>query len=1459
MPKASRSREGRLRKTKAQLIDELETLERRIAGPEGGGTLLTDVIESIPEGFSYYDADDRLVLCNKAHKDIFGYSDTEAVPGASYVDLIRLDIARGIVVRNEEGGDGYLRRRKKRRRQAAGAYEMQLADGRWIQIRDCRTASGGLVSIQSDVTGLKRAEKALRESERRYETITANIPGVVYERVLHPDGGISFPYVSAGLRETHSLDPEEVMRDPAAWSTTTHPDDRERLEKSNAESLEKLEDWNLEYRIVARDGTTKWLRGTSHVRRDATGDVVWDGVLLDITEEHLSQQRISDLAKFPSEDPNPIVRVTPEAKVLYANDAARAVYGLVVGGKRSMLTRKLGNALEASSRGGKGQEQEFTSGDRIFAFVFTPVPGKSYINVYGRDVTEEHRAKQELVTARERSAAAEALLRDAIDNISDGFVVYDSDGRLVTCNQKWKNIYGYSAEDAAPGVKYEDLVRLDLAKGVVADQRGQAEAYYKHRLAYRKEQEGAFEVELVDGRWILIRERPTSSGGRVGIQADITERKRAEEALRESEERYALAMRAIDEGVYEWNVNTEEFYYSPGVRDILGLPVEEVKSREDFLERIHPDDRQCYRDAYVALFKGETERLNCDVRYRDSEGDWRWTRQHAVVVRDEKGGVHRVVGASGDITELMQREQALRESEQFLATVLDNLPAAVGLRDRNGRYIRVNPQYEKAYGVTNDVARGRTLPEVLPKNTAEEYAALDREAIKQRQAVVRELTVKEADGEHIVVATYFPVLDPSGDVIATGVVDHDITERKEAEQALRQNQALFDQAAQLAHLGHWAHNEVEDRVIYCSEEVARIHGVTVDEHLASLSSTEKDIERAHPEDRDKLGRVLRQAQKQATAYDVEYRIVRPDGEIRHVREMGEPVLDDSGSLIRSFGTIQDITERKRAEETLRDSREMLFAVVNAVPAMINAKDRDSRYVFINRYQAELYGVSEDEAIGKTAGNLLGRKYGAQTRRLDRKVIESGEALPHYEEDHTDAHGVRRELLATKVPLKDKEDQVRGIVTVALDISDRKRAEQALKESETRFVQAARLANLGHWAWDEIEDRCTYCSEELARIHGFTVDEYLAATNNVEGDLARIHPDDRVEYYRVTRVWANRQDTYDIEYRIVQPDGKVRHVRELAEAIRDETGRMVRSFGTLQDITERKRAEEELLEAKRQSEEAGELVAEKNRMLESLSNQLSKYLSPQVYASIFSGEQSVEIASKRKKLTVFFSDIANFTGTTDSLESEELTNLLNHYLTEMSKIALDHGATIDKYVGDAIIAFFGDPETRGVKEDARTCVNMAIAMQRRMQELQSEWLDMGLERPFQLRIGINTGFCTVGNFGSGDRMDYTIIGNEVNLAARLESLTEVGGILMAHETHSLVKDTVMSEEGDTLTVKGFARPVRTYRVIGRYDDLAEQGRVIRKEQDGIRVLVDLKKGDKADAIQAIEDVLSQLKG
>ncbi len=290
-----------------------------------------------------------------------------------------------------------------------------------------------------------------------------------------------------------------------------------------------------------------------------------------------------------------------------------------------------------------------------------------------------------------------------------------------------------------------------------------------------------------------------------------------------------------------------------------------------------------------------------------------------------------------------------------------------------------------------------------------------------------------------------------------------------------------------------------------------------------------------------------------------------------------------------------------------------------------------------------------------------------------------------------------------------------------------------------------------------------------------------------------------------------------------------------------------------------RNEQQLNAMTEEQRKANEIIAKKNKELEALSKKLSKYLSPQIYHSIFTGAQNVEIASTRKKLTIFFSDVVNFTETTDKLESEDLTQLLNRYLTEMSNIALAHGATIDKYIGDAIMVFFGDPESRGVKEDARACVRMAVAMLKRLRELQAEWQELGAEKPFKVRIGINTGYVTVGNFGSQDRMDYTIIGSTVNLTARLQSHADVDGILLGHETYSLVKDEVAAEERAPIKVKGFAEPIRCYKVLGLYDDLASEGAVIREETDGFKLLLDLNKRERAEAIKALEAVIAKLKG
>ena len=223
----------------------------------------------------------------------------------------------------------------------------------------------------------------------------------------------------------------------------------------------------------------------------------------------------------------------------------------------------------------------------------------------------------------------------------------------------------------------------------------------------------------------------------------------------------------------------------------------------------------------------------------------------------------------------------------------------------------------------------------------------------------------------------------------------------------------------------------------------------------------------------------------------------------------------------------------------------------------------------------------------------------------------------------------------------------------------------------------------------------------------------------------------------------------------------------------------------------------------------QIIEEKSAQLENLATRLAKYLSPQIYKSIFEEKQEVKSVHSRKNLTIFFSDIIQFTDLTDTMEPEKLAKVINSYLSEMTTIAVKSGGTIDKFIGDAIMVFFGDPETEGEVQDALKCVEMAILMRQRVEELQKHWKKMGVKNGLGIRMGISTGFCTVGNFGSDLRLDYTVLGSPVNLAARLQSAAERNGILIDENTNNLINDVVQTEKNNTITPKGFVRPIDTF--------------------------------------------------
>jgi HAMP domain-containing protein/putative methionine-R-sulfoxide reductase with GAF domain len=460
--------------------------------------------------------------------------------------------------------------------------------------------------------------------------------------------------------------------------------------------------------------------------------------------------------------------------------------------------------------------------------------------------------------------------------------------------------------------------------------------------------------------------------------------------------------------------------------------------------------------------------------------------------------------------------------------------------------------------------------------------------------------------------------------------------------------------------------------------------------------------------------------------------------------------DEVGILAQSFN---EMTEELHALYNRLEER--LTTVVSKAPIILFSLDQNGALTLLEGKGLDTLGLDAEAEVGEAFDKVFAHAP---------DILSAASAARAGETVNTVAALDRHIFEIWCAPLVAPSGARAGAIGVATDVTERVRAEEKLKR-QADYLAALNETTLGIISRLELDDLLQALVARAGQLldaqHGFIylADEEDAVIRRrigvgVYGESVgyRLQPGQGV----AGRVWQSGEPVVVNDYaawpeRVPNPtyDGDIRAVIGVPLKSGDQVIGVLgmaydsgsdRSFGEEETTLLGRIAELASIsldnarlyaaaqDARRRAEAANERVVQQNQMLESLSNKLSKYLSPQVYSSIFSGTQSVEISAQRKKLTVFFSDIAGFTETADQLESEELTQLLNHYLTEMSQIALEYGATIDKYVGDAIVIFFGDPETRGIKADALACVKMAIAMRERMQKLQEAWRAAGIENP-----------------------------------------------------------------------------------------------------------------------------------
>ena len=938
---------------------------------------------------------------------------------------------------------------------------------------------------------------------------------------------------------------------------------------------------------------------------------------------------------------------------------------------------------------------------------------------------------------------------------------------------------------------------------------------------------------------------------------DSLARHRLREAQTAAQERLARLLSSSPAVIYSFNA-TGDFaptFVSDNIIAVFGYaPTEYLKDPSFWRDRVHPDDLARVETEIAGFFQNGVHTV--EYRFRRKDGSYCWVNDEQHLIRGDDGKPLEIVGSWSDISKRKAAEEAKAAAHSRLSRLLACSPAVIysykAAEDFAPTFVSENitevlGYRPREYLQNADFWRRRVHPEDL---AAVEASIVQLFKIGRLTAEYRFL--KEGGPYCWVNDEQRLIRDHNGQPMEVIGSWSDVSERKQAEEAAA---AAVDHVERLLASSPavlYSYKATGDYApTFISPNVKDLLGYDREEYLESADFW---LSRVHPDDSPRLLEEYSRLMEHGRL-SVEYRFRKKDGGYSWIGDELHLVRNAVGDPIEVVGSWSDITARKQIGEALVAAQDRIGHLLSAAPAVIYSYKATGDFAptFISRNIKDLFGYDPQEYL-ESADFWRHSVHPDDVAAVEADVVRLFRKGAHkFEYRFLRKDGSYCWVSDDQRLVRDKDDQPVEVVGSWSDVTAAKEADIASRRSQQRLTDALESIPEGFSLYNA-QDQLVVCNSAYGEIlypgSGMpppgtpfeTIIRNAAEQGLVEGAKGR------AAEWIAERLARHRSPGEAHVQR--RADGRWIQISERKTA---EGG----TVAVYTDISAIKNAEEEIREAKRKAELANALINEQKRALEVLSTKLSKYLSPQVYSSIFTGQREVEIASSRKKLTVFFSDIADFTATTDDLESEELTGLLNHYLTEMSKIALEHGATIDKYIGDAIVAFFGDPESRGVKEDALACVNMAIAMQRRLRELQSDWRDSGMERPFQLRIGVNTGYCTVGNFGSEDRMDYTIIGSPVNLAARLQSYGEPGSILVSHETYSLVKEAIRAEEQASIQVKGFFKPIRNYKVVAQFDDPSDQTPVMREEQAGLRIFMDFRKLDKARAVAALKSMLSKL--
>ncbi|MBK6347140.1 MAG: PAS domain S-box protein [Bacteroidales bacterium] len=896
------------------------------------------------------------------------------------------------------------------------------------------------------------ARKAARTSDDRYRILTEHMQDVVWTLDLRTR---KFSFISPSVEKLRGFTSDEVMRMPFEASFT--PPSAERVSLLLGEVVREFQagkDFTSfavgELEQYCRDGSTVWIEVAATLITDEKGELAeMLGVSRNITARRKAEQALRESEeKYRTliSQANDGIFITQDEVFRFVNQAfcditeytaseliGRPFIDLIAPEEIAHLTdihrrRMAGEKVPdiystiGVSKSGRRVNLEFNGSTIEFE-------GRPASFVIMRDNTEQMKSAALISESEEK-------YRSLVERANDGIVILQ-DGKVRFINQMMARILGYSVDE---------ILDTPFVNFIAPDEREKILAIYRKRQAGEQVPQ-IYESVLIrkDGtfRPVEFNNGIITYNGAIATQTyirDITERKAAEQALVESEQRYALAVEGVNEGIFDWNLVTNEVYFSNNYKAIMGLTPDEMKNDlSEWDVRIHPDDREMVLRANSDFISGKSPVYNPEYRLLHRSGEYRWILARGVCLRDESGKAYRMAGSHMDITERRQSEERLRESEARYRSIFDTAADAIFLIDKeSGSIADVNQPATRIYGFSKEELLRMNVQQLAdePDETIEILDATNRFHFVPLRKSVRK------DGQVVMVEISASYFEMAGKPYVIAMV-HDITLRKKAEEALRESETKFREITDL--LPQLIY-ELDNRgvITFLNRTGKEMFGITEAQIRKGLQAAALVV----PEQRERLMRNFTEIMNlRYSDIENEFLGLRSDGSRFPILVYGSAVLRD-GNVTGNRGVVIDITDRKNTEEELRRVNERLTLHFRQTPLAYIEWNEKLEVTDWNPAAESIFGYTREEVLGKHAFNLIVPPHiHDEIARLSENILNQAGGQRNTNENITrSGHAIICNWYNT--PLKDTTGKVIGLASLVQDITEQKKLEAELERYVT---------------------------------------------------------------------------------------------------------------------------------------------------------------------------------------------------------------------------------------------------------------------------------------------------------------------------------------------------------------------------------------------------------------------------